>query len=174
MKTIAAVDLSWGIGCKDKLLAKIPEDMKYFKEMTLGKIVVMGRTTFESLPGKQPLKDRVNIILTTKSDYNAKGAVVCRSLSELFDELVKYSTDNIFVIGGESIYKQLLPYCTEAYITKIQKKYTADKYFQNLDNDDVWKRVSQSESKSYLGTKYNFERYINSQVNSYTNYNLKK
>ena len=89
MNLIAAVDLNWGIGYNCELLEKIPEDMKYFKEKTLGKVIVMGRTTFESLPNKKPLEQRINIVLTKNKNYNCEGVILCYSLEELFNRIEK-------------------------------------------------------------------------------------
>lgn len=161
IKAIAAVDLNWGIGYKGNLLEHIPEDMKFFKQMTLGKVVVMGRETFESLPGKQPLKERTNIILSRSSNSDNEKLTICHSLDELFIELKKYSTDDVFVIGGESIYSQLLPYCNEAYITKIYRTYTADKHFANLDDNAMWILDNISEFKNYNDIKFRFLKYVN-------------
>jgi len=161
MKAIAAVDLNWGIGYRGNLLERIPEDMKFFKKATIGKVVVMGRKTFESLPGKKPLKDRVNIVLTTKGKFDDDGVKVCSSLDELLCELKQYSEDDVFVIGGESVYSLLLPYCSEAYITKIENSYEADTYFKNLDEDDSWELTSESGTKDYNGIKFKFVKYEN-------------
>ena len=162
MKAIVAVDLNWGIGYKGNLLKPIGPDLKRFKELTINKVVVMGRETFESLPKKQPLKDRVNIVLSTSGLINGEGVVVCNCLNQLFNELLKYNTDDVFVIGGESVYSQLLPYCTEAYITKIQNTYTADRYFTNLDKDDSWKLVYKSDLDTYDGVEFYYTKYIKS------------
>lgn len=162
MKAIVAVDSEWGIGYKGNLLERIPEDMKFFKQTTLGKIVVMGRETFESLPGKEPLKNRTNIILSANGIFDDKRLIICRSLKELFNELEKYSTDDVFVIGGASVYAQLLSYCTEAYVTKINKAHIADKYFVNLDREEKWKQASQGEIKSFNDIEFSFTKYVNS------------
>jgi len=164
MKAIVAVDLNWGIGYKGNLLERIPEDMKFFKQTTTGKVIVMGRETFESLPGKEPLKDRINIVLSTSMQFSDKRIIICRSLNQLFNELEKFPTDDVFVIGGEKVYTQLLPYCTEAFVTKIENIYIADKYFINLDKDERWKLINIGESKSYNGVRYSFVKYINSSV----------
>jgi len=164
MKAIVAVDLNWGIGYKGNLLERIPEDMKFFKQTTTGKVIVMGRETFESLPEKEPLKDRINIVLSTSMQFSDKSIIICRSLNELFNELEKFPTDDIFVIGGEKVYTQLLPYCTEAFVTKIENIYRADKYFINLDEDETWKLINTDEAKSYNGVRYSFVKYINSSV----------
>lgn len=161
MKAIVAVDLNWGIGYQGKLLERIPEDMKFFKGTTTGKVVVMGRETFESLPGKEPLKDRVNIVLSKNESFTNDQVIICRSLAELFAEIKKYPTDDLFVIGGESVYTQLLPYCSEAFVTKIEKKYTADKYFINLDQAQTWELTSMSGMNSSNDLKYRFLKYLN-------------
>ena len=161
MKAIVNVDLNWGIGYKGNLLQRIPEDMKFFKRTTIGKVVVMGRKTYESLPGKEPLKDRVNIVLSAKGEFDDDRLIVCRSLDELFCELKKYNEDDVFVIGGESVYSLLLPYCSEAYITKIENSYEADTYFKNLDEDDSWELTSESGTKDYNGIKFKFVKYEN-------------
>ena len=160
MKAIAAVDLNWGIGYRGNLLERIPEDMKFFKKTTLGKIVIMGRETFESLPGKEPLKDRINIVLSRSGHISDKRVTICRSLNELSHELEKYPSEDAFVIGGESVYTQLLPSCTEAYITKIENIYKSDKYFINLDKEETWNIMFKSESKDYNNIQYSFVKYV--------------
>lgn len=167
MKAIVAVDLNWGIGFKGNLLQRIPEDMKLFKQMTLGKVVVMGRETFESLPGKEPLKDRINIVLSKDRMFINEKVIICRSIDELSHELKKYNSDDVFVIGGESVYTQLLPYCTEAYVTKIHNSYVADKYFNNLDKEESWKLIVTSDLQAYKDIQFVFSRYMNTKVASY-------
>ncbi len=164
MKAIVAVDENWGIGYKGGLLQRIPEDMKYFKSMTIGKVVVMGRATFDSMPGKEPLKDRINIVLTRKTDFINEKLTICHSLKELFSLLKKYDTEDVYIIGGEDIFTQLLPYCSQALVTKIQNTYMADKYFVNLDREKNWKIESESEIKSYEGVKFSFLKYVNTKT----------
>ncbi|MDQ2088095.1 dihydrofolate reductase [Herbivorax sp. ANBcel31] len=159
MKAIVAVDLNWGIGYKGNLLKRISPDMKRFKEITINKVVVMGRKTFESLPKKEPLKDRVNIVLSKSGSINHEKVIVCRSLNQLFNELLKYNTDNVFLMGGESVYELLLPYCTEAYVTKIKNTYTADKYFVNLDENDSWKLIDKSDLQIYDDVEFYYTKY---------------
>ncbi|GCD10242.1 dihydrofolate reductase [Clostridium tagluense] len=161
MNLIAAVDLNWGIGYNTKLLVKIPEDMKYFKEKTLGKVIVMGRNTLESLPDKKPLEQRVNIVLTKNRSYNCEGVVLCYSLEELFKELKKYNEEDIFIIGGQSIYAQLMPHCDKAYITKIYKEYVHNKVLANLDNNNQWQKKSTSEKQQFKeDIYYTFNTYV--------------
>ena len=167
MKAIVAVDLNWGIGYGGNLLQRIPEDMKLFKQVTLGKVVIMGRGTFESLPGKEPLKDRINIVLSKNECFKNGKLTICRSLTDLFQEIKKYNSDDVFVIGGQSVYTQLIPHCTEVYVTKIESKYIADKYIINLDKEEIWKLVCTSDSQSYNNIKYSFLKYVNSRLINY-------
>ena len=120
MNLIVAVDKNWAIGNKNELLIRIPKDQRFFKDLTFGKTVVMGRKTFESFPNGLPLKGRLNIILTNDINYQVCNAVVLNCLDDLYDELKKYETKDIYVIGGESIYKQLLDKCDTAYVTLKQ------------------------------------------------------
>ena len=161
MKAIVAVDENWAIGYKGELLQRIPDDMKFFKKMTLGKVVVMGRETFESLPGQKPLNDRTNIVLSRNKNLEIEGGVVCHSIEELGKALNSYNSEDIFVIGGEAVYAMLLPYCNEAYVTKIESSYTADKYLVNLDADPNWELTAKSEPETYNGISYSFLKYRN-------------
>ena len=131
--------------------------------MTAGK-VVMGRETFESLPGRQPLKDRINIVLSRSADYDDDRLIICRSLDELFDKLDKHETDDVFVIGGESVYTQLLPYCSEVYITRFEKAFEADRHFPNLDAMENWVLAEESERHFYNDMGFRFLKYINKSV----------
>ena len=117
MNVIVAVDDNWAIGMQNKLLVSIPADMKFFRETTMGKVVVMGRKTLESFPGGQPLKKRTNIVLTRDKQYQVKDAIVVHTVEELLEELKKYDEKDIYVIGGETVYRQLLPYCKVAHVT---------------------------------------------------------
>jgi dihydrofolate reductase len=159
MNLIAAVDNNWAIGYKNSLLVKIPNDQKQFGEMTEGKVIVMGRKTLETFPQKQPLKSRVNIILTRDKGFTQKDAVVLHSIDELMEELKKYKDDDVYVIGGESIYEQLMPYCNTAHITKIDYEYQADAYLQNLDKSDDWRLVAESDEQTYFNLEYYFLKY---------------
>lgn len=159
MNLIAAVDKNWAIGMNNKLLVRIPEDMKRFRQMTVGNVVVMGRKTLESFPGGQPLKDRVNIVLSKNRDYQAKGAVTVHNMEELSEELKKYQSEDIFVIGGESIYRQLLEQCDMAYITKIDYAYQADAWFPNLDEEEAWQITEESEEQTYFDLEYYYIKY---------------
>jgi dihydrofolate reductase len=159
MNLIAAVDNNWAIGYRNSLLVRIPSDQKQFRETTEGKVIVMGRKTLETFPQRQPLKNRVNIILSKDKDYSVKGATVVHSLSELMEELKKYNDNDIYVVGGESIYEQLLPFCRTALITKVDYEYQADAFMENLDESDEWRLVADSDEQTYFDLEYYFQKY---------------
>ena len=119
MNIIVAVDKNWAIGKDNKLLVSIPADMKMFLKETQGKVVVMGRKTLESFPNGLPLKNRTNIVLTGNKDYNVKDAIIVHTVEELLEEIKKYPSEEVYCIGGDSVYKQLLPYCDTAHVTKL-------------------------------------------------------
>lgn len=159
MQIIAAVDNNWAIGFQDSLLVRIPRDQQMFREMTDGKVIVIGRKTLETFPQKQPLKNRVNIILSRDRKNTVKDAVVVHSIEELMEELRKYNTDDVYVAGGASIYRQLLPYCDTAHITKIDHTYQADAYFPRLDGMEDWELTADSEEQTYFDLEYYFQKY---------------
>ena len=144
MNFIVAVSENYGIGKDNNLLFNLPSDLKYFKEKTLNKVVVMGRRTFDSLPFK-PLKNRINIVITTDMDFCCEGVIVVHSFEELFKKLEQYNDDDIFVIGGSSIYNKLMERCRRAYITKVHKKVEADTYINNVEKMQNWQEVQTSE-----------------------------
>ena len=159
MNLIVAIDENWAIGYKNELLIRIPADMKMFRQETTGKVVVLGRKTLETFPGGQPLKNRTNIILSTNKDYKVKDAIVVHSVEELLEELKNYADEDIYIIGGETIYRQMLPYCNVAHITKIDRSYEADAFFPNLDEDPNWEVTAESDEQSYFDTTYSFVKY---------------
>lgn len=159
MNIIVNADKNWAIGKNNSLLVRIPADMKYFRQMTEGNIVVMGRKTLESFPGGQPLKNRVNVVLTTDKNYKVKDTVIVHSVEEMVEELKKYNSEDVYVIGGESIYRQFLPYCTKAYVTKIDHAYDADTYFPDLDADPEWEMTKISDEQTYFDLEYVFVIY---------------
>lgn len=164
MNIIVCADNNWAIGYKNKLLVSIPNDMKHFREETTGKVVVFGRKTLETFPQGQPLQNRTNIILTRNPKFSVKGAVVVHSVDELMKELKKYDDEDIYVIGGDSIYKQLLPYCNVAHVTKIDHEYQADAYFPNLDKDPEWEITADSDEQTYFDIAYEFLKYERKKV----------
>ena len=159
MNIIAAVDKNWAIGKNNELLVRIPMDQKFFRETTTGKVVVMGRKTLESFPNGLPLKNRTNIVLTYNPAYQVKDAIVVHSMEELHRELEKYDTNDVYVIGGQKIYEQLLDECDVAHITKIDYAYDADAYFPNLDEKPEWKITADSEEQTYFDLEFYFYKY---------------
>ena len=159
MNLIVAVDKNWAIGKDNKLLVSIPDDMKFFRETTSGKVVVMGRKTLESFPNGKPLKNRVNIVLTRDPNYEVNDAIIVHSKEELDKELKKYNQDDIFVIGGESIYRMMLDDCKRAFVTYVDYAYDADTYFPNLDELSDWKLVEESEEQTYYDIEFYFRTY---------------
>ena len=157
MNLIVAVDKNWAIGKENKLLVSIPQDMKFFRETTMGKVVVMGRKTLESFPGGQPLKKRTNIVITRDKNYSVKDAIVVHSVEEALEELKNYNSEDVYVIGGDSIYRQMLPYCDIAHVTKINHAYEADTYFPNLDEKEEWLVTGVSDEQTYFNLEYEFK-----------------
>lgn len=159
MQAIVAADKNWGIGKKNRLLVSIPSDMKFFREKTTGKVVVMGRKTLESFPNGRPLKNRTNIVLTKNKDYAVKDAVIVHSEEELKEELRKYKEEEIFVIGGESVYRMLLPLCSAIYVTRIEQEFEADTFFPNLDEKKEWKMTEEGEEQTCFDLEFRFTKY---------------
>lgn len=160
MILIFAVDKSWAIGFDGKMLVEIREDLKRFRKLTEGNIVIMGRRTLEAIPGRNPLPNRINILVTRSDKYNNKGFYIIDDLKKskpLLKELNPEGDKKVFVTGGESIVKQLLPYCNRAYITKILKDFPkTDTNIPNLDLDNSWIIVDESPIyyQDDLGYKY--------------------
>ena len=160
MNLIVAVDRNWAIGKDNDLLYSIKEDMQFFRTTTLNKVVVMGRKTLESFPNAKPLKNRVNIVLSNDKSLKIEGAIVVNSVDMLFEELKKYDTNEVFVIGGEAIYKMLEPYCDVAYVTEIDAGKDADRFFPNLSEMNEWTLDSSSDVKEDNGIKFVFNKYV--------------
>ena len=161
MNIIVAVDKKWGIGNKGKLLVSIPRDKKLFREETTGKVIIMGHNTLLSLPGSQPLAGRKNIVLSRDKSLSIKGATVLNSVDACIDYLRKNNIKDgdVFVIGGESVYNDFLPYCDVAHITYIDYEYEADRHFLNLDISNEWSLVLETEEETYFDIPYTFRLY---------------
>ena len=137
----------------------IPEDMKFFRSETTGKVVVLGRKTLDTFPGGQPLKNRTNIILTRNPNYQVKGSIICHSVEEVLEELKKYNSEDVYIIGGDSIYKEFLPYCDVAHVTRTDHVYDADAWFPNLEEDPEWELTGESDEKTYFDLEFRVCRY---------------
>ena len=159
MKALLSADRNWGIGNGNKLLVSIPSDMKFFRQTTTGKVVVMGRKTLESFPNGQPLKNRTNIVLTSNPDYKVKDAVIVHSKEELLKTLEQYDSENIYIIGGESIYRMMLPYCDTVFVTKIDRAFQADTFFPNLDEMEEWQMTEEGEEQTCFDLEFRFTKY---------------
>jgi dihydrofolate reductase len=159
MKIIVAVDKNWGIGFQNKLLISIPEDMRFFRNKTMNKVVIMGKNTLDTFPGGNALKNRVNIVITRNENCVRTDAIVVHSIEEAMEEVNKYKAEDIYVIGGASIYKQFLPFCDTAFVTKIEYAYQADTFFPDLDEDEDWYITEESEKFVYCDTEYTFYKY---------------
>lgn len=151
---IAAVSENWGIGKNNDLLFNIPEDKKFFRRTTLGHTVVMGRKTLQSLPNGKPFKDRNNIILSRDSSFTCEGAEICESIEEVL-ELIK-DKEKVFIVGGGEIYRDMLPYCDNAIITKVDAKPDADVFFPDLDSDPSWLLMNTSADNEFEGLVFRY------------------
>ena len=159
MKAILSADKNWGIGYNNKLLVSIPSDMQFFRRMTTGKVVIMGRKTLESFPNGLPLKNRTNIVLTGNKGYQVKDAVIVHTYDELKEELKKYNADDVYVIGGGSVYRMLLPQCDTVLVTKIDRAFQADTFFPDLDAMDEWEMTEEGEEQTCFDLEFCFTKY---------------
>lgn len=165
MKAIVAVDKNWGIGKNNDLLFSIPEDMKFFRQTTKDKIVVMGSNTLRSFPNGNPLKNRINIVLSSKLVRD--DCIIVDSVEKLLQEIKKYPLDDVYLIGGAMLYKTLLPYCTEALVTKVDADGSATAFFDNLDTLKEWTLQKESDIINSNGFNIKFTTYKNSRVKKY-------
>lgn len=160
MNLIVAVDENFAIGKNGDIPWHISADMKYFKEQTLGKSVIMGRKTLESFPNKKPLPKRKNIVLSRDKNLKIEGATVVNSI----EEAIKAAGDEAFVIGGGEIYKMFLPYVKYAYVTKVNLETDADTYMVNLDEESGWRLIKKGEMQEENGISFSFDIYENENV----------
>ena len=154
---IVAADKNNGIGFNGDLLEHIPEDLKYFKQLTTGNTVIMGRKTWDSLPNK-PLPNRTNIVITNNT--NMEGQAEFMDLTDVILYFIYNKNDDIFIIGGGKIYEELLPMCNRVYVTKIFKDHDqVDTYFPNLDESDKWAPATCSDIRQQGDLMYQFWQY---------------
>ena len=166
MKLVVAVDKDWGIGYKGELLARVRADLRYFQSLTKGNVVILGSKTLATFPGGRVLKDRTNIVMSRNPEYAPDGASVVDSVDKLLETLKSYDSDSVFVIGGSQIYSLLLPYCDTAYVTKFEKSFKKDAFFDNLDESPEWElalvgeeQISNSETDSVADMPFRFCTY---------------
>ncbi len=161
MRAIVAVDKKWGIGKQNDLLFNLPEDMKFFRQKTANKTVCMGYNTLLSFPNSKPLKNRVNIVLAPEG-VERDDCIVVHTLEELSLELKKY--EDVFVIGGAMFYKTMLPYCEEVFVTKVDADGEATVFYPNLDENENFEMIYESEELESNGFKIKFTTYKNNAV----------
>lgn len=159
MKIIVAADEKWAIGKDGDLLWHLSADMKFFRTTTSGHVVVMGRKTLDSFPGGRPLKNRTNLVLSGNTSFTREGTEVYHSMEEMLEALKKYESDDVFIIGGGTIYRAFLPYCDTAYVTRVYKSFEADTYFPNLDEDSEWELVTEGEKLEENDLTFAFNTY---------------
>lgn len=164
MKMIVAADRNWGIGRDGDLLVHIPGDMEFFKTQTMGNVVVMGRKTFESFPGKKALPGRTNVVLTGNSSWQGDGAVVVHSKEELNRMLEKHAQEQIYIIGGGQVYREYLEQCDTVYVTHIDEDYEADTWFPNLEAEEHFIMEETLFTGEWKGVSYRICRWKNSAV----------
>ena len=159
MNAIVAVDRNWGIGKDNDLLIHLPGDLKYYKEKTIGKVIIVGQRTLESFPGSKPLPGRTNIVLSDDPAFVRDDCIVCRTKDEVLQKAAEYDPETVFICGGASIYRLFLEDCDALYVTKIDAVFDADTFFPNLD--ELGYRVDwASEPQEEKGYSYRFERYV--------------
>lgn len=159
MNIIVTVDENWAIGNRDKRLVRIPGDQRNLQSLTAGGTIVVGRKTMQDMPQGQPLYGRNTIVLSEKKDYKVRGAKVVHSLEELMQELAGLKQEDIYVCGGDGLYRQVLEHCDTAYVTMIEKSYDADRYFENLDKSEEWMMTEESDEQTYFDITYYFRKY---------------
>ncbi len=158
MKAIVCADIKWGIGKGTGMLFHIPADLKFFKEKTMGSTVVMGRTTFLSLPGQKALPGRRNIVLTRDENWSAENVTVCHCIDGLAG--ITENDKSVFLMGGEAVYNELIDSCDEAYVTRVKADGNAEKFFPNLDICAGWRLVERSAAQESNGFVFTFDRYV--------------
>ena len=156
MNFIVAADLDYGIAKDGGLLASLPKDLQFFKEKTLGNIVIMGRKTLESLPRQKPLPGRTTLILSRSPQYTCENAVVLRSAEEVLAWIAdrQIPAERVFVCGGAEIYQLFMPHCQTGYLTKIYHRFGADRHIENIEQDPRWWEASRSPRQEENGYAY--------------------
>ena len=159
MNAIVAVDRNWGIGRDNDLLIHLPGDLKYYKEKTIGNVIIVGQRTLESFSGSRPLPGRTNIVLSDDPAFAPEGCIVCRTKEEVLEKAAEYDPDRVFICGGASIYRLFLEDCSAFYVTKIDEAFEADTFFPDLDALGYHVDWA-SEPREEKGIRYRFERYV--------------
>ena len=159
MNAIVAVDRNWAIGNQGQLLVSIPNDHKMFRKETLNKVILYGRKTLETFPMSQPLDRRRNIILSRNPEFSVKNAEIAHSVEEALSMVKDVPEEDVYVIGGATIYKEFLPYVDTVHVTRVDYSYAADAWFPNLDEDPDWEVTAESAEQTYFDLPYTFVKY---------------
>ena len=157
MNLVVAVNNDWGIGYNNTQSIVIPEDRQHLQKITKGGTIIVGRKTFEDFG--RPLPNRKNIVMTRDRNFMAGSVIVAHSVDEVLAKIADESTDNVFVLGGESIYNLFLPMCSYAYITKVEASPLSDTFFPNLDESPDWSLDDHGETRESKGIRYSFNKY---------------
>ena len=160
--SILNCDKEYGIGKRNGLLFSLPKDMKFFRETTLNHVVCMGENTLLSFPNSKPLKNRTNIVLSQDPTHNYAGVINVHTFEDFLRKMKEYSqNDDVFVIGGASIYRQTLPYVDQVYLTKVNAIGGAEVFFVNLDNEKDFELIKESEPEMDGDLEIRFTVYQN-------------
>ena len=159
IRAIVHADKEWGIGKGNGMMFSLTKDMKFFRETTMNHVVVMGGNTLRSFPNAKPLKNRVNIVLSRGQVRD--DCVIVRSYEELFKAMKDHEDEEIYVIGGGEVYRELLPYCEEVLVTKVDAVGGAEVFFPNLDENPDFQCVDEGEPVDDNGLTIRFTRYKN-------------
>ncbi len=160
MNIIVNTDKNWAIGRDNQLLFHLSQDMKFFKTHTQNNTVVMGRKTLDSLPGGKALPNRRNIVLTGNKNFERENVTVCNSVEEIVELIKDIPSESIYIIGGQSLYSEFLPFCDTAYVTKVESSAeNADAFMVNLDEHSDWEVFEESETYTEKGYDFKFVTY---------------
>ena len=162
IRAIVHADKEWGIGKGNGMMFSLPKDMKFFRETTMNHVVVMGGNTLRSFPNAKPLKNRVNIVLSRGQVRD--DCIIVRSYEELFKAMKDHENEEIYVIGGGEVYRELLPYCEEVLVTKVDAVGGAEVFFPNLDENPNFQCVDEDEPVDDNGLTIRFTRYKNLKI----------
>lgn len=165
--SILSADKKWGIGKRNGLLFSLPMDMKFFRTTTSGHVVAMGENTLLSFPGSKPLKNRTHIVLSADPTHNYEGVINVHSFEEFLKAIKNYSLkEDVYIIGGASIYNQTIPYVDKVLLTKVDEDGGAEVFFHNLDEDSNFECVEESETFDDNGHNIKFTTYVNNNKKS--------
>ncbi len=165
--SILSADKKWGIGKRNGLLFSLPMDMKFFRTTTSGHVVAMGENTLLSFPNSKPLKNRTHIVLSADETHNYEGVINVHSFDDFLQKIKEYSLkEDVYIIGGASIYNQMIPYVDKVLLTKVDEDGGAEVFFHNLDEDNNFECVEESETFDDNGHNIKFTIYVNNNKKS--------